>query len=139
MVPFAGPRVRAEIQVASLWVLQLKLFYGLMISCETDGHESKPSSKGRSLITTGEKPHSYRGRERRATVVLVSSSRGSVVRFGCSYGITCPAITVGTIILRALDRVRESALGSLGPGDTIVFSVPPAGKYVLGSPTGGKW
>ena len=38
----------------------LRLFYGLMISCETDGHESKPSSKGRSRITTGEKPHSYR-------------------------------------------------------------------------------
>ena len=28
--------------------------------CEIDGHESKPSSKGRSRITTGEKPHSYR-------------------------------------------------------------------------------
>ena len=39
---------------------RLRLFYGLMISCETDGHESKPSSKGRSRITTGEKPHSYR-------------------------------------------------------------------------------
>ena len=33
-------------------------FKGLMISCETDGYESKPSSKGRSRITTGEKPHS---------------------------------------------------------------------------------
>ena len=33
------------------------MFYGLMISCETDGHESKPSSKGRSRITTGGKPH----------------------------------------------------------------------------------
>ena len=42
----------------------LRLFYGLMISCETDGHESKPSSKGRSRITTGEKPHSC------STVVL---------------------------------------------------------------------
>ena len=31
-----------------------------LLFCETDGHESKPSSKGRSRITTGEKPHSYR-------------------------------------------------------------------------------
>ena len=30
--------------------------------------------------------------------------------------ITCPAITVGTVILRALDRVRGRALGWLGPG-----------------------
>jgi len=33
----------------------------------------------------------------RSTVVLI--------------GFTCPAITVGTVILRALDRVRERALG----------------------------
>ena len=29
---------------------------------------------------------------------------------------TCPAITVGTVILRALDGVRGRALGWLGPG-----------------------
>ena len=29
---------------------------------------------------------------------------------------TCPAITVATVILRALDRVRGRALGWLGPG-----------------------
>ena len=31
--------------------------------------------------------------------------------YGCSYRCTCPAITVVTVILRALDRVRERALG----------------------------
>ena len=45
------------------------LFYGLKISCETDGDE---------------------------TFVLIC--------------FTCPAIPVGTVILRALDRVRERAL-----------------------------
>ena len=30
--------------------------------------------------------------------------------YGCSYMFTCPAITVATVILRALDRVRERAL-----------------------------
>ena len=37
--------------------------------------------------------------------------------YGCStvvlIGFTCPAITVGTVILRALDRVRERVLGLL--------------------------
>ena len=53
---------------------QLRLFYGLMISCETDGYESKPSSKGRSRITAGEKPHSYR-RQRTERIAI----------YGCSY------------------------------------------------------
>ena len=39
---------------------------------------------------------------------------------GCSTVVlicfTCPAITVATVILRALDRVRGRALGWLGPG-----------------------
>jgi len=33
--------------------------------------------------------------------------------YGCSYMFTCPAITVVTVILRALDRVRERVLGLL--------------------------
>ena len=33
-----------------VFTVVLRLFYGLMISCETDGHESKPSSKGRSRL-----------------------------------------------------------------------------------------
>ena len=44
--------------------------------------------------------------------------RSIVGSYGCStvalMGITCPAITVLTGILRALDRVRERALGLLG-------------------------
>ena len=40
--------------------------------------------------------------------------------YGCStvvlICITCPAITVATVILWALDRVRGRALGWLGPG-----------------------
>ena len=27
--------------------------------------------------------------------------------YGCSYRFTCPAMTVATVILRALDRVRD--------------------------------
>ena len=39
--------------------------------------------------------------------------------YGCS---TCAAMTVGTVTLRALDRVRERALGLLGSPSTVVFT-----------------
>ena len=35
-----------------------------------------------------------------------------------SYMFTCPAITVATVILRALDRVRERALGCCLPPES---------------------
>ena len=40
--------------------------------------------------------------------------------------ITCPAITVVTVILWALDRVRGRALGWLGPGSPKSQSVVPS-------------
>ena len=43
---------------------------------------------------------------------------------------TCPAITVGTVILRALDRVRERALGCFARSP----KSPPARRHVM-SPT----
>ena len=54
--------------------------------------------------------------------------------YGCStvvlIGITCPAITVVTVILRALDRVRERALGLLGARSP--KSPPPGvGSHIL--------
>ena len=41
---------------------------------------------------------------------------------------TCPAMTVGTVILRALDRVRERALGLLGVRSP---KSPPARRHVV--------
>ena len=38
-------------------------------------------------------------------------------------GVTCPAMTVGTVMLRALDRVCERALGLLGYGCSTVVLV----------------
>ena len=58
-------------------------------------------------------------------------------------GFTCPAITVATVILRALDRVRGRALGWLGPGSPksqphqALRGVPnPTTGFPL---TSGKW
>ena len=57
---------------------------------------------------------------RRVGRVATASVSEFVVLFGCSKVVlicfTCPAITVGTVILRALDRVRERALGLLWRG-----------------------
>ena len=54
--------------------------------------------------------------------------------YGCStvvlIGFTCPAITVGTVILRALVRVRERALGCFARSP----KSPPARRCVM-SPT----
>ena len=48
----------------------------------------------------------------------------SQVFYGCStvvlIGFTCPAITVVTVILRALVRVRERALGAFCPASRFV-------------------
>ena len=61
--------------------------------------------------------------------------------YGCSTVVlirfTCPAITVVTVILRALDRVRERALGCFARS----LKSPPARRHVVSStPMGGqKW
>ena len=50
--------------------------------------------------------------------------------YGCSYRFTCPAITVGTVILRALDRVRETSREGRGCF-TVVFLVANQENFVM--------
>ena len=65
----------------------------------------------------GGRPRTCFARTGAAATVSILRSR---VRLVCStfvlIGFTCPAITVATVILWALDRVRGRALGWLGPG-----------------------
>ena len=100
----------------------------------------KPSSKRRSRINTANDHTQAVTPEGMPGLI---GHRGSTVVLIC---ITCPAITVVTVILWALDRVRGRALGWLGPGSPksqphqALRGVPKLATGLASKPAGcGKW
>ena len=58
----------------------LWLFYGLMISCEIDGYESKPSSKGGLNTRTNDHTYGCCSTERRSVLGAYDSSCNPILR-----------------------------------------------------------
>ena len=100
-------------------VPRLRLFYGLLTLASEMDTEVKPSSKGRSRTMTAGKPHSYRRRRTERTASedprTTAWDMHRTLRLFL-YASPVRSITVATVMLRALDRVRGRALGLLGSG-----------------------
>ena len=88
---------------------------------------TRPLAAGRTALAGNAKTSSELAQ------VALQASRAHPCH-GCStvvlIGFTCPAMTVVTVILRALDRVRERALGCFARSPKSPPAIPPPGLHL---------